>query len=72
MMNCITSIKLLKDLPFRDGGGFDCNPTFATMSGWVVTVAKDFEMAPKTEGQVSARYCSRLMNTHGKLPMVVS
>lgn len=54
MMNCITSMKLLKDLPFRDGGGFDCNPTLATMSGWVAMVAKDFEMAPSTEENVSA------------------
>jgi hypothetical protein len=29
----ITSLKDLKGLPFRAGGGFDCRPTFATMRG---------------------------------------
>jgi hypothetical protein len=48
-MNSMTSMKLLNGLPFRDGGGFDCNPTFATMSGWVAIVARDFEIAPRTE-----------------------
>jgi hypothetical protein len=45
----MTSMKLLNGLPFRDGGGFDCNPTFATMSGCVAMVARDFEIAPRTE-----------------------
>jgi hypothetical protein len=41
-------MKLLKGLPWREGGGFDCRPTFATISGCVAIVARDFDIAPRT------------------------
>ena len=49
----MTSWKVLKGLPARAGGGRDCNPTFATMSGWVIRVASDLESAPRTATSVS-------------------
>jgi len=49
----ITSVKDLKGLPFRSGGGFDWSPTLATMSGCVQIVARDFERAPSTSTHVS-------------------
>lgn len=48
MMKAMTSPKLLKGLPFRDAGGFDCKPTLATINGWVAMVASAFEVAPRT------------------------
>lgn len=52
IMKFITSIKLLNGFPFLAGGGLDCNPTLATMSGWVTIVARDFDMAPRTVGNI--------------------
>ena len=48
-MNRMTSGNDLKGLPILAGGGLDCRPTFATMSGCVQSVANDFDMAPRTE-----------------------
>jgi hypothetical protein len=48
MMYCITSVKLLKGLPFLAGGGFDCSPTLATIRGWVAIVASILDMEPRT------------------------
>lgn len=47
-INRITSPKLLNGLPFLDGGGLDCRPTFATISGCVAMVASAFDKAPRT------------------------
>lgn len=44
----MTSPKLLKGLPFRDGGGFDWRPTLATINGCVAMVASDLDIAPST------------------------
>ena len=52
MIYDITSIKLLNGLPWRAGGGRDCSPTFATMSGCVAIVANALDAAPRTiDGQ---------------------
>jgi hypothetical protein len=48
MMYAMTSPNVLKGFPFRDGGGLDCNPTFATINGCVAMVASDFDIAPST------------------------
>ncbi len=69
-INSMTSMKLLNGLPFRDGGGFDCNPTFATMSGWVAMVAKDFEIAPRTEKESACNEIFSRTSTYEMLPMV--
>ncbi len=50
----MTSMKLLNGFPFLEGGGLDCKPTLATMSGWVAIVAKAFDVAPRTVPRVSA------------------
>lgn len=44
-----TSMKLLKGLPCRLGGGFDCRQTLATIMGCVAIVARAFERAPRTK-----------------------
>ena len=44
----MTSTKLLNGLPSLAGGGRDCRPTFATISGCVAIVANAFDAAPKT------------------------
>ena len=44
----MTSVKLLKCLPFLAGGGRDWRPTLATISGCVIIVANAFDAAPKT------------------------
>ena len=56
IMNCMTSIKLLNGFPCREGGGLDWSPTFATISGCVAIVARDFEIAPRT-AVVSTHQC---------------
>jgi hypothetical protein len=48
MIYCITSVNVLNGFPFLAGGGFDCSPTFATMSGCVAIVASALDMEPKT------------------------
>lgn len=48
MIKAMTSPKVLKGLPSRAGGGRDCRPTLATMSGWVAIVARALDIAPRT------------------------
>jgi hypothetical protein len=69
-MKRITSMKLLKGFPFRDGGGLDCSPTLATMSGWVAIVASDFDIAPRTVWKLVGKTAEVMVDTYGRLPMV--
>lgn len=57
-MNCSTSQKLLNGLPFLDGGGLDCRPTFATMRGCVATVARALDSAPRTIAELVSFHLS--------------
>lgn len=52
----MTSPKLLNGFPCRSGGGRDCKPTFATISGCVAMVANIFERAPSTVSQLSNHF----------------
>lgn len=50
----ITSKKLLNGMPFLAGGGRDCRPTFATISGCVAIVARALDIAPSTADMLLA------------------
>jgi len=63
----MTSVKDLKGLPFLAGGGFDCRPTLATMSGCVATVASIFDSDPRTETISDVSFAMGLC-THEMLP----